>query len=97
MSERLLQTIAKSFALSSEALIEQGLKAFLQDQLALLTAEYQTILKRYEVQTLQELYNIIAQHPEQESDILPDFQRLDFLTLRLQEIKQWLNELNGTR
>ncbi len=95
MSNQLLYPFAQSFALSSDALVEQGLKAFLLDQLALLNAEFHSLLNRHQVRSFEEFDKLVIEHPDTESVLLSDFQHADFLCSRISNIKQWLNELNG--
>lgn len=97
MSENLLKTVAESFSMSPDDLVEQGLKAFLQDQLALLDSEYKSLLTKHRVKTLDEFDNLIADNPDIETDLLPDFQRADFLDARMEKIKDWISQLNGSR
>lgn len=97
MSENLLKTVAESFSMSPDDLVEQGLKAFLQDQLALLDSEYKSLLTKHHVKTLDEFDNLIADNPDIETDLLPDFQRADFLDTRMEKMKDWISQLNGSR
>jgi hypothetical protein len=90
-----VKDIASRFSLTEHQLIEQGLKAFLQDQFRLSDAELRTIFARHHVQSLEEFNQLLADHPDEESDLLPDFQRADFLTSRIKEISQWIQQLNG--
>ncbi|MBI5217037.1 MAG: hypothetical protein HY960_14880 [Ignavibacteriae bacterium] len=95
MSNQLLNTVAQSFSLSSDALVEQGLKAFLLDQLALLNSEFQSLLAQHRVHSFEEFDKLLIAHPERESALLSDFQHADFLSSRISDIKHWLNQLNG--
>ena len=95
MSIETVKEIAATFSLSESQLIEQGVKAFLQDQLFLLNAELQTLLVRHGVDSLEDFDHLLAQKPDEESSLLPDFQRADFLVSRTEEISRWIRELNG--
>lgn len=95
MNEPLLKTVAQTFSMSEGTLIEQGLKAFLHDQLALCNAEFETLLVKHGVRTLKEFDSLLIQNPERESTYLADFQRADFLAARMSDIKGWIAALNG--
>lgn len=58
-------------------------------------AEHRSILVRYNVHSFEELDSFLAANPEQESDILPDLQRLDFLASRLNQLKNLFGQLQG--
>jgi hypothetical protein len=96
MTTTLVNTIAERFSITPDRLIEQGLKAFLEDQLALLTSESRALLAKHSVRSLEEFDRLIIDNPDSESALLPDFQRADFLISRIGEIKQWIAELNGS-
>ncbi len=95
MTTPLVDTIAERFSITPDRLIEQGLKAFLEDQLALLTSESRVLFAKHSVQSLEEFDKLIINNPDQESALLPDFQHADFLISRIAEMKQWIAELNG--
>ncbi len=97
MTSTLIDTIAERFSITPDRLMEQGLKAFLEDQLALLTSEFRALLAKHAVASLQDFDRLITENPDGESNLLPDFQRVDFLSSRIDEIKQWMAELNGSR
>lgn len=96
MTTTLVNTIAERFSITPDRLIEQGLKAFLKDQLALLASESRALFAKHSVRSLEEFDRLIADNPEQESALLPDFQHADFLIARIAEIRQWIAELNGS-
>ncbi|MCL4704050.1 hypothetical protein KJ068_02750 [bacterium] len=95
MAVTIIKEIAAQFTLTEEQVVTEGMKAFLYDQLHLFEAEHQFILAKYNVNSCAELDSFMTSHPDQESDILPDLQRLDFLASRLKEIKKLLGELHG--
>ena len=96
MTSTLVHTIAARFSITPDRLVEQGLKAFLEDQLVLLSSEFRALLAKHSVDSIQDFDSLIIENPDQESNLLPDFQRVDFLSSRIDEIKQWITELNGS-
>lgn len=90
-----VKDIAAQFSLSESQLIQRGIKAFLQDQLHMLDAELRVIFARHQVKSLEELYRLMADHPEIESDLLPEFQRAEYLTTRIEEVADWINRINA--
>lgn len=67
----------------------------IHNQLRNFEAEHRSILLKYNVHSFEELDSFLAANPEQESDILPDLQRLDFLASRLKELKNLFGQLQG--
>ncbi|MDZ7262259.1 MAG: hypothetical protein ONB05_09180 [candidate division KSB1 bacterium] len=95
MTATLIKKVATQFSLSEDELIQQGIKAFLQDQLHLFEIERCKIFARFGVRSLDEFDQLLIEHPDKESDMLEDFQRVDYLTYRIEKITQWIKELNG--
>ena len=95
MTATLLKEVATRFFLSESQLVERGLKAFLQDQLHAFDAELRAILARNAVHSLKEFDQLLTAQPDKESNLLPDFQRADYLTSHIEEIAAWIKELNG--
>ena len=81
-----VKDIAAKFSLSESQLIERGVKAFLQDQLHMLDAELRAIFARHQVKSLEDFDQQLGDRPDEETDLLPDFQRADFLISRIEEI-----------
>lgn len=95
--ETVVKNIAEKFSITENQLIEQGVKAFLHDQSSLLNAELCTLFAKHHVHSLDEFDKLLTNRPDNESDLLPDFQRADFLTSRIKEISLWIQQLNGGR
>lgn len=95
MTTTFIKKIAPQFSLSEDELIQQGIKAFLQDQLYLFEIERRKIFAQLKVRSLDEFDQLLIKHPDKESDMLEDFQRADYLTHRIVEITQCIKELNG--
>jgi LytS/YehU family sensor histidine kinase len=93
MTQTALEKTAQKFSLSEKELIQEGVKAFLQSQLRIVETERQRIFAKFDVSSLDGLDAIISENPEQESDLLPDLQKADYLTTRVDEIKKMIFDL----
>lgn len=87
-----LEQIAEEFAFSREELLQQSLKAFLFNQLQLLEAERHALCAKFGVNSLEEFDQLIIDKPEEESNLLEDFQRVDYLTYRIKQITKIIEE-----
>jgi hypothetical protein len=92
MTATLVKNLASKFSLSQEELVKEGIKAFLFNQLHLLEIERRKIFKHYGVQAIDEFDQLLINNPNQESDLLENFQRTNYLTHQIEEISQWINE-----
>ena len=95
MTSVLVDNLAAKFSLSKDELIQKGIKAFLLNQLHLFEVERRKIFALHDVHTLDEFDQLLINNPDEESDLLESFQRADYLTHRIDEISQWIRELNG--
>ena len=95
MTASLVENLASKFSLSKEELVQKSIKAFLLNQLHLFEVERRKILTHHDVQTLGEFDQLLIDNPNEESDLLENFQRADYLTHRIEEISLWIKELNG--
>ena len=85
--------IAKEFALSEEDLLRKSLRAFLLEQLRLLEAERKARCAKFGVSDLWEMERLIEQGEVAEETILEDFQEVDYLTDRAEQVRAMLEEL----
>jgi hypothetical protein len=88
-----VQQVAKEFALSEEALTRESLRAFLLEQLRTLDAERRARCAKFGVTSLTEMDVLLQQGAVAEEDMLEDFQHVDYLTTRIERVKQMLTEL----
>lgn len=95
MTESLLKEVASQFSLSEDKLVQEGIKSFLQNQLHLLEVERRQIFRKFGVNSFDELDRYVTEHPDKESDLLEDFERADYLTFRVEEIKKIFKQING--
>lgn len=95
MTTAVLKKVAVQFSITEDQVVEEGVKAFLQAQLRVLEAERQSIFVKFAVKTLEELDEYVTNRPDQESENLDDLRRADYLTDRVFEIRNMLDDLNG--
>ena len=95
MTTAILKKVAGQFSLTEDQILEEGVKAFLQEQLHALEAERQSIFSRFSVKTLEELDECITNRPDQESENLGNLQRADYLTDRMLAVRNMLDDLNN--
>jgi hypothetical protein len=88
-----VQQVAKEFALSEEALTRESLRAFLREQLRTLDAERQARCAKFGVTSLAEMDELLQQGVVAEEDMLEEFQHVDYLTTRIERVKQMLVDL----
>lgn len=96
MTSVLIDNLATKFSLSKDELIQEGIKAFLMNQLHLFEVERRKIFALHDVRTLDEFDQLLINNPDEESDLLESFQRADYLTHRIDEISSWIKEYNAT-
>lgn len=95
MAYPLIENLTTKFSLSKDVLVLKRIKAFLLNQLHLFEVERLKILRNFGVQTLDQFNQLLIDNPEKESNLLESFQRTDYLTHQIEEISQWIKELNG--
>ena len=95
MIATLVDKLATKFSLSKEELIQEGIKAFLLDQLNLFEVERRKIFTLHEVRSLDEFDKLLTKNPDEESNLLESFQPADYLTHRIYGIPQWITELSN--
>jgi hypothetical protein len=88
-----VQAIAEEFSLTEETLKQQSLRAFLLKQLRLLDAERESRCAKFGVRTLEDMDNLLKQGLVAEEEILEDFQNVDYLTARIDRIKELLKSV----
>ncbi len=83
-----IQAVASQLAISPKDLARQALQAFLREQARFYNAERLRLCQKYGVSSLQEMDRLVAQGKVEEEIILPDFQRVDFLTAKLRKLAE---------
>ncbi|MFQ5633694.1 MAG: hypothetical protein ACE5I1_33430, partial [bacterium] len=92
--DTIVKEVASQFSLTENELQREGIKAFLQDKLHLLEVERQHIFRKFDVLSFEDLDRYVTEHPDKESDLLEDFERADYFTLRIEEIRKLFKRLN---
>ena len=85
--------IAKEFAITEEELQRKSLRAFLLEQLRLLEAERKARCAKFGVKDLWEMETLFVEGKVEEEDMLEDFQEVDYLTDRAEQVKAMLEEI----
>jgi hypothetical protein len=93
MSLQIHQKVAKEFSLSEEELTRESLRAFLLEQLRTLDAERRARCAKFGVTTLAAMDELLQRGAVAEEDLLEDFQHVDYLTTRIERVRQMLEEL----
>jgi hypothetical protein len=88
-----VQQIAQEFNLSEQELVQESLRAFLLDRLQLLDSERRARCARFDVTSLEEMDDLLRTGQLEEDDLLNDFQHVDYLTTRIQRIRQLLEKV----
>jgi hypothetical protein len=83
-----IQAVADQLAISPNDLKRQAIQAFLREQARFYNAERLRLCQKYGVASLQEMDRLVAQGMVDEETILPDFQRVDFLTAKLRKLDE---------
>ena len=87
-----IDAVANQLAIPSEELWRQALQAFLSEQGRFYNVERLRLCQKYSVSSLQEMDELVAQGKVDEETILPDFQRVDFLTAELRKLGELMAE-----
>jgi len=95
MTETIIKEVATKFLLSEEEVVTEGLRAFLHRQLQTYESERQHLFAKHSVNDFDDLDAYVAAHPNQETNLLPDLQRADYLTKQVNDVRKLLVELNG--
>ena len=85
--------VASEFSLSEDELTLASLRAFMLEQLRLLEADRKARCAKHGVANLWDMEKLMEQGKVDEEVILEDFQKVDYLTTRVQRIKAMLEEL----
>ncbi len=88
-----VSSIAKEFSLSEEDLARKSLRAFLLEQLRLLEAERKARCAKFGATDLWDMERLMVEGKVEEEAILEDFQKVDYLTTRVQRVKAMLEDL----
>ena len=87
------QNIAREFSLSEGDLLKKSLRAFLLEQLRLFETERRARCAKFGATNVWDMERLMVEGKVEEEDILEDFQKVDYLTTRVERVKAMLEEL----
>ncbi len=87
------QSIAREFSLSEGDLLKKSLRAFLLEQLRLFETERKARCAKFGATNVWDMERLMVEGKVEEEDILEDFQKVDYLTTRVERVKAMLEEL----
>jgi hypothetical protein len=82
--------IAQKLAMPEDQLVQEGIRAVLRNQVAMLEAERRARCARFGVTSLEEMDTLVREGRVSEEEILEDFQQVDYLTARINELRATL-------
>jgi hypothetical protein len=85
--------VAEKLAMPEDQLVQEGIRAVLRDQIALLEAERRVRCAKFGVTSLEEMDALVREGRASEEEILEDFQQVDYLTARIEELRTTLQGL----
>lgn len=85
-----LDVLSKEFNLSSEAILKEGLRYFLERKLREIKSEIYRITGKYKIVSVEEFEALYKEGKIEEKDSLADFQKLDHLEFKKDEIERLL-------
>lgn len=85
--------VAQKLSMPEDQLVREGIRAVLRDQIALLDAERRARCARFGVTSLEEMDALVQEGKVNEEEILEDFQQVDYLTARIEELQATLQDV----
>ena len=82
--------IAQKLSMPEDQLVQEGIRAVLRKQVAMLEAECRARCARFGVTSLEEMDALVREGRVSEEEILEDFQQVDYLTARINELRATL-------
>jgi hypothetical protein len=92
-ADKTLEIISKDFNLSKEEILKEGLKYFLERRLREIRSEIYRITGKYNISSVEEFETLYREGKIEEKDSLTDFQKLDHLEFKKEEIERLLHEM----
>lgn len=87
-----LEVLSKEFSLSQDVIIKEGLKIFLERKLREIKAEIFRITGKYKITSAEEFEQLYKTGEVEEKDSWNDYQKLDHLEFKKDEIGKLLQE-----
>lgn len=91
--DKTLEILSKDFNLSKEDILKEGLKYFLEKRLREIKSEIFRITGKYKISSIEEFEALYREGKIEEKDSFTDFQRLDHLEFKKDEIERLLREM----
>ena len=91
-TNKTLEVLAKEFSLSKDVIIKEGLKIFLERKLREIKTEIFRITGKYRITSVEEFEGLYKRGEIEEKDSLSDYQKLDHLEFKRDEIEKLLHE-----
>jgi len=91
-TNKTLEVLAKEFSLSKDVIIKEGLKIFLERKLREIKTEIFRITGEYKISSVEEFEELYKRGEIEEKDSLKDYQKLDHLEFKRDEIEKLLHE-----
>jgi len=85
--------VAQKLSMPEDQLVREGVRAVLRDQIALLDADRRSRCARFGVTSLEEMDALLQEGKVSEEEILEDFQQVDYLTARIEELQAILQDV----
>lgn len=91
-SEKILGVMSKEFSLSRDIILRESLKGFLEKKLREIKTEIFKIAEKYKISSVEELEVLFKEGKIEEKNSLEDFQKLDHLEFKRDEIEKLLQD-----
>lgn len=92
-TNRTLEILAKEFSLSKDTIVKEGLRIFLERKLREIKTEIFRITGKYKISSIEEFDELYKRGEIEEKDSLSDYQKLDHLEFKRDEIEKLLQTL----
>ena len=92
-TNKTLEVLAKEFSLSKDVIIKEGLKIFLERKLREIKIEIFKITGKYKITSVKEFEELYKKGEIEEKDTWGDYQTLDHLEFKRDEIEKLLQTL----
>lgn len=92
-TNKAIDVISKEFHISRDTVLDEGIRYFLEKKLREIKAEIFRITGKYKISSVKEFDELYKKGLVEEKDSWEDFQRLDHLEFKRDEIEKLLQEL----
>jgi hypothetical protein len=91
-NNKTLEVLAKEFNLSKDTILKESLQIFLEKKLREIKTEIFKITGKYKISSIEEFEELYKKGKTEEKDSLGDYQKLDHLEFKRDEIEKLLQE-----